>query len=154
MKKLLKTHTMGFEPWGLALFASVMLPNLLWMLLPAPDDVLRNPSVTPVVDGLGSFFQMVMVFCLCAIRRTDAMPVRLSPVLLAVVGCVGLYWAAWGCYYAGFTHAAILLAMALLPCAAFLGFLAERRNLIGLAPAVGFTVCHVIFAVANYLIKG
>lgn len=153
MKKLLKSHTMGFEPWGVVLFIAIMLPNILWMLVPAPVDVLRKPSVTPVIDGFGSFFQMLMAFCLCTICRTDAKPVRLSPIIWAVIGCVVVYWVAWACYYAGITHAALLMAMALLPCAAFVLFLIQRRNWIGLAPAVAFTVCHLLFAIVNHLVK-
>ena len=150
----MKKHTMGFDGWGLLLFAAIMLPNLIWMLLPAPNDVLRTPSVTPVVDGIASFCQMLMVFCLCFIRRVDEKPTRLSPMLWCVIGCVLLYWVAWAAYYLGFIHTGVILCMTLLPCAAFLLYLTDRRNLFGLVPAVLFTLCHLIFAIANFLMQG
>jgi len=152
MKTLLKKYTMGFEPWGLALFAAIMLPNLLWLMLPAPNDVLRVESVTPTVDLIGSVCQMAMVFCLCLIRRRDAKPMRLSPLLAGVLICVLVYFVAWAIYYAGTVNPFILLLMTLVPCAAFLLFLLDRGNGIGLIPAVLFTGCHLWFAIANFLI--
>ena len=151
MKSLLKRYTMGFDLWGLLLFAIIMLPNLIWMAHPAPNDVLRAESVTPVVDIIGSICQMAMIFCLCFIRRVDARPLRLSPMVVAALVCVLVYLAAWGCYYAGITNQLILLLLTLVPCTAFLLYLADRQNGIGLIPAALFTLCHVIFAIVNFL---
>lgn len=147
-------YTMGFDLWGLLLFAVIMLPNILWMFFPAPNDLLRAESVTPVVDGIASFCQMLMVFCLCLIIRRDAHPLRLSPILVCVCACVLGYWLAWGCYYAGLAVLPAVLLMTLLPCAAFLLYLWMRGNLIGLIPAIVFTVCHIIFAFCNFLKLG
>lgn len=90
MNRLLQKYRMSFEPWGLALFAAVMLPNLLWMIFPVPNDVLRANSLTPVVDRIGSICQMAMVFCLCFIRRVDAKPLRFSPLVVAALVCAGV----------------------------------------------------------------
>ncbi len=154
MQKLLKKYTMGFEGWAVALFAAIMLPNILWAYIPAPNDVLRAESITPVTDGIGSFYQVLMVFCLVCIRRTDHRPTTLNRLLLGCIGCVLLYWAAWGCYYAGITYPAILLCMTLVPCAAFILFAQERRNGIALVPAAVFTLCHLYFCIRNFLIAG
>jgi hypothetical protein len=154
MQKLLKKYTMGFEGWALLLFAAVMLPNILWSFLPAPNDVLRAESITPVTDGIASFCQMLMVFCLVCIRRTDRRPVQANGAVLGCIGCVLLYWLAWGCYYAGIVHPAVLLCMTLAPCAAFLLFALERRNGIALAPAAVFTLCHLYFCLRNFLMPG
>lgn len=154
MQKLLKKYTMGFEGWALTLFAAIMLPNLLWALLPAPNDVLRAESVTPVADGIASFCQMLMVFCLVCICRTDRKPLRLNGTIGGCIGCVLVYWAAWGLYYAGIAHPAVLLCMTLMPCAAFILFALERRNRIALIPATVFTLCHLYFCIRNFLMIG
>lgn len=151
MKTLLKKYTMGFDGWGLCLFAVIMLPNLVWMATPVPNDLLRVESTTPVVDMVGSICQVTMVFCLCFIRRVDAHPLRLSPLVVAVLACVLVYLAAWGCYFAGIANALIILLLTLVPCAAFILYLADRQNDIGLIPAVLFTLCHIIFAIVNFL---
>ena len=151
MHKLLRKYTMGFEGWALVLFAAVMLPNILWSFLPAPNDILRAESVTPLTDGIGSFCQMLMVFCLVGIRRTDREPVKPNGMICGCIGCVLVYWAAWGCYYAGIIHPFVLLCMTLGPCAAFILFSLERRNGIALVPAAIFTLCHLYFCLCNFL---
>ena len=54
----LNQYRFGFDPWGLLLFLLVMLPNFIWFAVPAPNDILRADSVTPVVDAIGSVFQV------------------------------------------------------------------------------------------------
>ena len=151
MKAWLKKYTMGFDFWGLCLFAVIMLPNFWWMAHPAPNDVLRVESATPVVDMIGSICQVAMVFGLCFIRRMDTKPLRLTPLVVAALVCVLVYLAAWGCYYAGIANELVILLLTLVPCAAFILYLADRQNGIGLIPAALFTLCHVIFAIVNFL---
>ena len=58
-------YRFGFDIWGLLLFLLVMLPNFIWFAGPAPNDVLRTESVTPVVDLIASVCQVLTVACLC-----------------------------------------------------------------------------------------
>lgn len=60
-------YRFGFDPWGLLLFLLVMLPNFIWFAVPAPNDILRTDSVTPVVDAVGSVFQVLP--CLPLLRH-------------------------------------------------------------------------------------
>lgn len=60
-------YKIGFDIWGLTLFLAIMLPNFIWFAVPAVNDVLRNKSVTPLVDMIASVFQAVMVVALCVI---------------------------------------------------------------------------------------
>ena len=43
-------YRFGFDFWGLLLFLLVMAPSFIWFAVPAPNDILRAESVTPVVD--------------------------------------------------------------------------------------------------------
>lgn len=109
--KLLKQYRFGFDPWGLLLFLLVMLPNFIWFAVPAPNDILRADSATPVVDAIGSVFQVLTVACLCF----------------------------------------VILLLTVPPCLAFILFAADRKNLPAVELAAGFTVCHLVFGVVNYL---
>ncbi len=86
--KPLKQYRFGFDPWGLLLFLLVMLPNFIWFAVPAPNDILRADSATPVVDAIGSVFQVLTVapclaFLLFAIDRKN-----LPAVIFAAVFAV------------------------------------------------------------------
>jgi len=81
----LNQYRFGLDPWGLILFLLVMLPNFIWFAVPASNDILRADSVTPVVDAIGSVFQVLTVppclaFILFAIDRKN-----LPAVILATV---------------------------------------------------------------------
>ena len=69
--KWLTKFRFGFDFWGLILFLIVMLPNFIWFAVPAPNDVLRAESVTPVVDMIASVCQVLTVACLCFVIHKE-----------------------------------------------------------------------------------
>lgn len=152
MSKLVKGYRFGFEAWGLVLFLGIMLPNFIWFAVPAPDDILRSESVTEVVNIIGSAFQAVMIAALCLLKRTDCPKLRFSPLVIGVIACVLAYWAGWILYYNGIANALVVLMLTVPPCAAFLLFAPDRRNYIAAVPACGFTVCHLIYGVVNFIV--
>lgn len=81
--KPLKQYRFGFDPWGLLLFLLVMLPNFIWFAVPAPNDILRADSVTPVVDAIDSVFQVLTVACLCFVILLLTLPPCLAFIFFA-----------------------------------------------------------------------
>ena len=149
---LKKNYKFGFEIWGLILFLIIMLPNFIWFAVPAPNDVLRAESVTKVTDAIGSVCQVAMVVALCAIVHKECKKLSITSLIIAVIGCCLLYYLCWILYYTGETSAVVILGMTVVPCLAFLFFALDRKNWIALIPIGGFTVCHVIFGVVNFMI--
>ncbi len=147
----LKNYKLGFDPWGLALFLLIMLPNFVWFALPAPNDVLRSESVTPLVDAIAQVFQIIMA-ALCAVANVTRDKPMGRRCLTGAAVCAVLYFAGWASYYAGIVNPAVILTLCLAPCGAFLSFALGRKNIAALVSAGGFAVCHLIFAVVNFLI--
>ena len=148
----MKKYRFGFEAWGLVLFLGIMLPNFIWFAVPAPNDILRGESVTEVADIIGSVFQVVMIAALCLLKRTDCPKLRFSPLIIGVIVCVLMYWAGWILYYNGVANAFVVLMLTIPPCAAFLLFAPDRKNYIAAVPVCGFTVCHLIYGIVNFII--
>lgn len=148
----LKNYRLGFDPWGLALFLVVMLPNLVWFALPSPNDILRQESVTPLVDSAAQMFQIAIAAALCAVLNMA----RDNPIKrgyqVGTATCVVLYFAGWAAYYAGIVNAPVILDLCLAPCGAFLLFALARKNIVAFISAGGFAVCHLIFAVVNFFL--
>lgn len=148
----MRKYRMGFDLWGLLLFLAIMLPNIIWFLVPAPVDILRNPSVTPAIDTVASVFQMIMVAAIC-ILRNDACR---KPVGMGwrggIAAAVLFYFAGWAFYYAGVTNAMIIMDSCIAPCAAFILFALARKNAPALAAAVVFMLCHGYYGVVNFVI--
>ena len=149
--KFAQQYKFGFDGYGLALFLLVMVPNILWFAVPAPNDVLRTESVTPIIDSIGMVFQVLMVASLCCVVRKDHQPLRLSLSIWTTLLCVIVYFAGWGLYYAGFANPFVIVSLTLPPCLAFILYASDRRNLPAIIFAVGFAICHLLFGIINYV---
>lgn len=143
---------MGADVRGLILFAAILLPNLIWFTLPAPNDILRGESQTVLLDGFASAFQVLTVFFMCAFIRKNAPKKILIPAAVTISLFVLLYYMAWIVYYRGFIQSAILMILAVAPCAVLIIFSGVRKNAFALIPAVVFAVCHVSSALINFML--
>jgi len=148
---VLRKYRLGFEWRGLVLFLAIMVPNLLWFAVPAPNDILRADSRTPVIDAVASVCQVVFVICLCLLIRTDRKPFRMSKMILGVLASTLLYYVCWILYYQGITGVVVILGLTVFPCVAFLLFAIDRRNVLAVIPIALFTACHLAYAVINFV---
>ena len=146
-------YRFGFDFWGLLLFLLVMVPNSIWFAVPAPNDILRTESVTPMVDIIGPVFQVLTMACLCFVIHKERSMLRFSPWVVTAIACIAMYYAGWLLYYAGITSPWAILLLTVPPCLAFILFAIDRKNLPAVVSAVGFTVCHCIFGVVNFIIR-
>lgn len=149
VKNLFSNHGLGFDAGSAVLFAAIMAPNLIWFLIPAPVDILRRESLTPTLDAVGSVFQVLMVVLLCFVKNTSAG--KQAPYLWSTAACYGLYCIAWVAYYLGITSSVVMLTLCLAPCLAFGFFAVGRKNYPAMLFLAGFTVCHLIFGIVNFL---
>ena len=150
---MLNKYRFGFDVWGLILFLLVMLPNFIWFAVPAPNDVLRAESVTPVVDAIASVCQVLTIACLCFLINEARGKLRFSPLVIAAVICVAIYYLGWALYYSGIANTWVILLLTLPPCLSFILFAADRKNLPAVLFASVFAVGHLIFALVNFVLK-
>lgn len=148
----IKRYKLCFDPWGLTLFLLVMLPNVYWFAFPAPNDLLRQDSVTPVLDSIASIAQVLLIAAICLLTNRGAPSKRLRPFFLGAAFCCGIYYVSWIDYYHGVTNAAVILSLCLFPCAAFFSYEAARKNYPAMIPTAVFTVCHLLYGTVNFII--
>lgn len=149
---MLKKYKMGFDIGGLLLFLAIMAPNFIWFAVPAPKDRLRADSVTEGIDTLASVCQVLMIAALCIFRNRESKKLCLNRVTAGCIVCCLAYFLCWVVYYTGIANNLVLLGLTLFPCLAFLLYALDRKNGIALVPAAGFTICHLIFTVVNFLL--
>lgn len=149
---MLKKYRFGFDIMGLVLFLIVMIPNFIWFAVPAPNDILRNESVTALVDTIGSICQVLFVSFLCVIINKEKNKLHFSPLIILTVICIILYFIGWILYYNGITNSLVIIILTLSPCLAFIFFALDRKNIIAVVPAVCFTICHLIYGVVNFVL--
>lgn len=149
---MLKKYRFGFEWRGMILFLLIMVPNFIWFVIPAPDDILRADSLTPVLDTIATVCQIAFVICLCILIRIEEKPFRITATIKGLIVIVLLYYICWILYYQGVTNAAIIIGLAILPCVAFLLFAIDRRNVCATMLIILFTVCHLVYATVNFIV--
>ena len=150
--KLMRKYKICFDIWGLLLFLLIMIPDFIWFAVPAPQDVLRNESVTEQIDAAASVCQVLFAAALCAVVNKEREALRLTPLMRGCIGCGALYYAGWALYYLGHTGPVVILLLTVPPCLAFLFFAVDRKNFIAVIPVVAFTFCHSIYGVVNFII--
>lgn len=143
---------MGFDVKGLIMFAIIMIPNIIWSFVPAPNDILKAESVTVLLDSIASVSQVLMILGLCVFINKDNCKLNINPLTISTAICTILYYLCWVLYYTGIVQSVIILGLAVLPCVAFLLFAIDRKNYIAIIPTAIFTVCHIIFAVVNFVV--
>ena len=149
---MLKKYKFGFDFWGLLLFFVIMIPNFIWFAVPAPNDVLRADSVTPIIDGIGSFCQVTFIAAICILKRKDIRAVRFTKLVITALVLVALYYLGWIFYYQGMVNSIVIMLLTLPPCFSFIVYTIDRKNMIAAIPTVIFTICHIIYGVANFII--
>lgn len=150
--KMFKKYKIGFDIWGLMLFLIIMIPNFIWFAVPAPSDILRTESITEVADLIASICQVLMIIFLCIFIRQEHRKLSITYLIITMIVCCLLYFICWIFYYIGVTNAMVILGLTVLPCLAFLFFAIDRKNMIAIVPTVVFTICHLIYAIVNYII--
>lgn len=146
-------YKFGFEIWGIVLFLAIMVPNMIWSVVPAPDDVLRKESLTPLIDNIASLFQVLMIASMCFLKNDYYSKLKLnSPLIFLTAVMFLLYFVMWIIYYIGIVNSIVILGLCVFPCLAFLFFMLGRRNYIAIIPLTVFSLCHLAYTVINYII--
>ena len=149
---MLKNYKLGFDIWGLLLFLVIMIPNFIWFAVPAPNDVLRGDSVTPIIDAIGSFCQVAFIAAICILKRKNVEAVKLSKLVISALSLVAIYYLGWILYYLGMVNPIVIMLLTLPPCLSFIVYTIDRKNMIATIPTVIFTICHIIYGVANFIL--
>ena len=148
---MLKKYRFGFDIGGLLLFLIIMIPNFIWFAVPAPNDILRNPSITETIDAVASVFQVIMIICLCILKNRNQSKIHITPLIIITLSSCILYFISWMFYYGGITNAFVILGLTIPPCMAFLFYSLDRKNVIAVVPTIVFTICHLIYGIVNYI---
>lgn len=148
---MIKNYTFNLNVDSIWLTVFLLLPTVVWSLFPAPNDVLRTESVTPIFDLAASISQVIFIGLLCFTANAAAPKHNVkSTLMISTILSCSVYYLSWIVYYIGMVNFALILILTLAPCAAFLFYALEKRNHIALFPIGIFTLCHLTYAIINF----
>ena len=93
-----------------------------------------------------------MVASLCLVINRNNTESKETGTIIMVMACVVLYYICWLCYYQGNAETVVLIGLTVFPCAAFLIYSYKRRNMIAAFLAGVFSMCHLIYTIANFIV--
>lgn len=149
---MLRKYKIRIDPWAILLFVAIMLPNFIWFAFPAPNDILRAKSITPILDAIASVCQILFVACLILIQDKNTPAIKFSPSILCVLIWYIAYTAAWLFYYKGHVNPVIILLLCIAPCLSFGSYALNRKNMPALIPWFVFFVCHLLYGIFNFIL--
>lgn len=134
-----------FNIYGLLLFILIMIPNFIWFMIKAPNDILRIESITPTIDLIASVFQIIMVICLCFSKDKN------NKIGISSLVSLILYFMSWALYYMGIVNKVVIISLCLLPCLSFLIYEIKIKNWIAIIPTIVFTILHLLYGIINFI---
>lgn len=145
-------YKIGFDIWALILFLLIMIPNFIWFVTPAPNDILRSESITPTLDTVASIFQVIMVISLSIIINTEGKKPIIKGGLVGITVSTLIYFCGWILYYQGIVNTLIVLILCITPCLSFILFSIGRKNIIAIISSIIFMLCHTMYGFINYIV--
>lgn len=134
-----------FNIYGVLLFILTMIPNFIWFMIKAPNDILRIESITPTIDLIASVFQVIMVICLCFSKDKNN-KIGISSFINLI-----LYFVCWILYYLGIVNSIVIIGLCLLPCLSLLIYEIKIKNWVAIIPTVVFTILHLLYGIINFI---
>ena len=144
-------YKFGFNISALVIFAIIMLPNIIWFIVPFENDILKGQSSTEILDTIGIVLQILMIMLLCVIRNDEVKEFRFSLfIILSVVFCL-LYYICWVLYFCSIVNGVVLIGLCILPCLSFTFYAVDRKNYIAILFIALYFIFHLISTIINYL---
>lgn len=149
---MLKNYHLSFEIWGLFLFLIIMIPNFIYFAFSTPHDIFQADSITKNIDKAAFVFQIFMIVSLLFLKNIKSKKIAFTPLIIITLCFCLLYFISFSVYYAGIINGFVILGLTIPPCLAFLCFALDRKNYTALIFILFFTICHLIYAVVNFII--
>ena len=150
----MKDYRIGFSIKGFAAVLCVMMPNILWAILPPANDMLAgNNAGNPMYDVVLNVCRFLIVALLVLLSNKTVRNNGTSRTLLCVSGFWLLgYFGSWVLYYLGNTNPWLLvLGLAASPSLYFVFIGLWLKNIPAILPSIVFAIIHVAVTYANFV---
>jgi hypothetical protein len=150
---IVKDYGIGFSLKGLVAFMLVMVPNIIWMIVPPPNNpIAGNNAPSPLLESVLVISQATMIALLIMLIPRGKRAGQGTNIFTGLASiCLAGYYGSWIAYYAGIAHPWILVGMAALPSVYFIAVGLWLQNYVSLVPSVVFAITHTAITCFNFL---
>ena len=150
----MKNYRIGFSLKGFIGSLLVMLPNVIWAIMPPVNDVLAKNSVEiPALDLIMNFCRVALIaFLIVVVNNAEVEGKKVKGILFLAVCCLIAYYASWVMFYAGVTNPWLfILGLAAAPSLYFILLALWLQNNPALVPGTVFAVLHITVTAKGFL---
>ena len=152
--------TLGFDPQAFVLFLVYLLPQIIWLFLPAPNDLLREVESVGLIESIAGGFSMISFLTMVTLvnvsytnGKRSVRPDFKNPYAIIGILCMLGYLATWWLYYQGNASPVLFAFNVVLPLLAFVLHLFMRRNWVSLLPMTIFVVCQISSTFSTFVFR-
>lgn len=151
----MKKYKFEFSFQGFLAFVLVMLPNIVWKVIPPANQLLQQTNTDYLLlDVLLNVSQcMMIVLLIFCVSRYEQDAYEKSVYLKWSFVFLAGYYICWVLYYLGVATAWLMLGMAFFPAAFLLLWELKMHNYPALIPSLIFAVTHIGITAFSYVGK-
>lgn len=148
----MKNYSLGFSVRGLTAVILVLIPNIIWSVLPHETDVLEQSTAFGIFDLFENIFRVLLIILLIFVvnKKNENAEKRRYHIAGSVV-FITAYYFMWILLSFGLSSGIVYIGLAVFPCAFFVMTAVILRNYLSMIAVVIFAVFHIIITFKNYL---
>ena len=149
----MNNYNLGFSLKGFLAFMLVMIPNVIWMIVPPSNNpIAANSAMYPLFDIITGISKAMMITLLIILipkknRHGKGKKIYIKFALF----CLVIYYVMWILYYAGIINPWMLVGMAVFPSAYFIFVELWLNNYIAITPSAFFGIAHIAITFSNFV---
>ena len=150
----MKKYKIGFSVKGCISFLLVMIPNIIWAIVPPAHDTLAgNNAAYPIFDVLQNICRFLIIALLVfVIHKSEKENKQIKAYIVAAAVCLVGYYLSWVLYYAGNTNPWLLvMGLAASPSLFFIFVGLWLKNYLALIPSIFFAIIHIAVTFINFV---
>lgn len=147
----MKKYKISFSLKGLVAVTLVMIPNILYSLIPYNTNLLEYDEAFGVLDILENIFRVILIITLIGIVNTDNSQKIGGFESISAYLFLSAYYLMWIMMFLGMSNAFIYIGLAVFPCVFFLITSIILRNYPACFAVAVFAAFHIIITYRNYL---
>lgn len=153
IKDFMRNYRFGFSLKGYTAFMLVMMPNIVWIIIPpAGDPIAGNSAPYPIFDVVANISRAIMIALLIIlIPRGHKKKKSIKLYIGLAAFCLAGYYALWAGLYAGMGYPWMFIGMAVLPSIYFISAGLWLKNYIAIIPSLVFGITHIAITCSNFL---
>ncbi len=149
---MINNYIMRFSLKGFIAVLLVIIPNILYSVIPHNANLLEQGGEFGVLDIFENIFRLLLIVSLLIlVNENKTRQTKSRFTLICAFLFLTAYYIMWALLFLCISNCFVYIGLAAFPCVFFLLTAMDLRNYPAMVTAVIFAVLHIIITCKNYL---